>query len=267
MTTVNLDDVLAKLAWAERRFAELKSAERDFLSACPYSTSREPDESGEKEYLIFHQAESPPRELELLLGDAVQNVRSSLDYLVVALADATSGQKLAVDQINKLQFPITTSKAKYDQAAKRWLAGLDAKYVTRIEEVQPYQRLAYTGTTHQAPPPEMDFLAILSDLSNHDKHRRLHVTAVKADVAIWERPGDHSEVGTPPELYEWLTGFDHPLREGDRIARLSPIIGSIDVPFQLGVAHPISGEIMSFSWLEGITFQHIRDIVLPYVAA
>jgi hypothetical protein len=102
--------------------------------------------------------EQPPHEMALPFGDAIQNIRSALDYLVYELAPPRVRHKRGT------QFPIFTDECEFKSRSPPMLRGIKGDERTIIERVQPY---AATNL------PSDDPLAVLQKLSNRDKHRLL----------------------------------------------------------------------------------------------
>ncbi len=103
-----------------------------------------------------------PDEIALFVGDCLQNLRTSLDYLIwelILAAGNTPGKKN--------QFPVCLApKAFQDAQAAGRLQGVDPAAVALIESIQPY---------HDGKP-DATCLAILDVLTNINKHRHLLLT-------------------------------------------------------------------------------------------
>lgn len=105
----------------------------------------------------------PPLRWSTIVGDAVHNLRSSLDYFVYDLARRDTGKA----RPRGTQFPIiATDAADYRRAASAGVQMLEPRHRRIIRQLQPYQ--------HDDPGTHP--LAILNQLSNADKHRLLHPT-------------------------------------------------------------------------------------------
>jgi hypothetical protein len=116
-----------------------------------------PDKS--VEYVLYAIVrEPPPRELALLVGDALHSLRSALDHLVYELVPPRNRKSL------KLQFPIFVDECEFKVRSPPMIKGIKGDERTLIERLQPYAA---------ADPPQNDPLAILRKLSNLDKHRLL----------------------------------------------------------------------------------------------
>lgn len=123
-----------------------REAERRIVESYDEATGR---------YLPLQLPDAPVF-LPLAISDAVHNFRSALDYLVYELAKEDSGTEQ-----EGTQFPITSAPNGFVSVADRYLRGVSAEHRAAIEKLQPYNGVEWT--------------ALLRDISNADKHRRLTV--------------------------------------------------------------------------------------------
>jgi hypothetical protein len=114
--------------------------------------------------------------LPVLLGDAVQNLRSALDYVVAALIEASNAALTT-----QHQFPIFAREAEYLKKVGPPTAtkpngplGGICYGAHLIESLQPYKR---------QPNPKADQLWAVHRFSNADKHRQL---ATRVDIPLTE---------------------------------------------------------------------------------
>jgi len=120
----------------------------------------------EVEYKITAIENARPKEdWPLLAGEAIQNLRAALDHAVYA-ASANKYRRSS-------QFPIFTDPCEFQVKGRPLIAGVPKAIRALIENAQPYKRLPLT--------PALSPLAVLSSLSNRDKHRTLStvVTSVR----------------------------------------------------------------------------------------
>ena len=96
--------------------------------------------------------------LPVLVGDAVNSLRSALDYVVKELSALDSGSRSA-----RTQFPVEQTEAAFRSRQSSFLKGLSAVHIAQIEALQPY-----SGT---------DWTSKLAVLSNWDKHNQLVLVA------------------------------------------------------------------------------------------
>lgn len=113
---------------------------------------------------------SPPREICILVGEMVYQMRSALDHLAFEMVKRNpSGKAPPVRWDENSQFPLWTTRPKILPAPynifTRSLPNISAKAFAFIESVQPY----YGNTAI------CNLLGFLAKLSNIDKHRHLHI--------------------------------------------------------------------------------------------
>ncbi len=126
----------------------------------------------------------------LIIGDCINNLRSSLDHLVYAIAKSqTANQPFA--KIEKLAFVIADNEKDFSEWSRTRLKYIPRNILAAIKETQPYQR-----TNPDIPP----FLGIVRDLANTDKHRLLRLAY--AAVTGWDL--EFSSPADPSITREWL---------------------------------------------------------------
>lgn len=99
----------------------------------------------------------------VLVGDALQNMRASLEHLVFSLTLAYSGEP---DRPEDVSFPITDTPGKFEAIRKQRIGLMHPDAQAVIQRLQPYHR---DGAKH-------DYLMVLDDLARVDRHRTLHLT-------------------------------------------------------------------------------------------
>ena len=153
-----MDNPYAKLIWAQRHL-KLLHAEITNFAANPYSIAREDDLENERHILRLELLDVPDA-ICLIAGDAVYNMRASLDQLVWSLARLKGIPKRTAFPI--VDGPVLT-KDKW-KSLTRSLAGVPKEAVCEIEFLQPYHR----GASYKTHP-----LWRLDEMCNLDKHRRI----------------------------------------------------------------------------------------------
>ncbi len=106
-----------------------------------------------------------PLDVGLIIGDSVNNFRASLDYLANILVER--GRTPVPPKPRDVEFPIQSTHAGYTANFRRNLPGVRRKHLALVRQCQPYLR----GKRAHLHP-----LAILANLSNQDKHRKLQTT-------------------------------------------------------------------------------------------
>ncbi len=100
----------------------------------------------------------------LTLGDAIQNLRASLDHVVWTVVDLFGGHPG-----RHTGFPIYLSPDAYDKGSPRLLEGMPETTQEIVRAVQPFA----VG----AADPALDPLWLLQELARIDRHRLLHTVA------------------------------------------------------------------------------------------
>lgn len=148
-----------------------------------------------------------PARFGLIVGDALQNLRSSLDYLVWELVLAANGHP-SKDNM----FPICSTEELFMQQVSRGrLAGMSPDAVAEVKSLQPY---------HLGQDFNKSILWALDELVNVNKHRRILLTNLMAapvleedifteDGRVWVREGPG-----PVRVFDRDTQFSFPLIDG-----------------------------------------------------
>ncbi|WP_344677784.1 hypothetical protein [Microbacterium schleiferi] len=164
----SLDDVLAKQSRAVKHFADLDLLAQLFMMKANVAVNLEHrDES--RDYVVSVEMDPVPVEIALTFGDGIQNFRSTLDYLARALVLA-NGMRPVDGGRGSTQFPILLRRPDGGVTIR---PGVSPEAAEIVERVQPYN----------ADEPEKHPLWRLHELSNTDKHRLLHITALSGSVA------------------------------------------------------------------------------------
>lgn len=194
----SLDSVNYKITQAVFHFKELERELQGYFETNPGKVVRQP--GGDPcEFVGKFQARGPiPARFPLIIGDCLQNLRSSLDYLVWELVLAANNEP------NKNNmFPIcSTVDAFKTQLSRGRLNGVVDDAAAEIEGLQPY---------HGGKDFFKTMLWVLDDLCNINKHRRVLLTEL---------------VGTPSDIEPQIIGgelwAEIDFRSIDRDATIGP---------------------------------------------
>jgi hypothetical protein len=220
-----LDGSRAKIERAGDHLEVLDAALARFIKDGGFEVRSEQDpDTGEYVGRVLSNRQPPvppPLRLSVLLGDALNNLRSALDYVVWQLAESPS---------KKNQFPIFDTPEGFESHRERYLCSVPRPLWAKFEAYQPYQG------------PDRHALRVLAKLNDVDKHRLLLAGAVKGAMsqAKFNVSGlDSIKVKTK----DWA-----PLEDGAEIyrMRLEPHAGSqvkvhAEVPFTVVFGDPDSG--------------------------
>jgi hypothetical protein len=81
-----------------------------------------------------------PERLSIVAGEVIANLRSSLDYLIFALAWHDTGHRPSGNWMQKLQFPTSARRRSFRRSAPKQLKGLDSGHVDMVASY-----LAFSG--------------------------------------------------------------------------------------------------------------------------
>lgn len=159
-----------KLLRARDLIGDLIKISQDYYASEPYdyvqvSNDGDYDDPQVKIQWRLKVSHPYPQESSWILGDIVNNMRSSLDHSIAEVArqkfefdeDGISGSK-------KLQFPIADTVGKFPRAQLRHWFPDDV--IETLESHQPYRE----------DDPVLSPIRILRELSNMDKHRALMIS-------------------------------------------------------------------------------------------
>lgn len=189
-----------KIFRSTQHIESLKSELHGYFKSNPGKMVRQPDIPDDAALFRFVPSGTIPARFGLITGDALQNLRSSLDYLVWELVLAARCQPT-----EKNMFPICSTDELFKQQISRHrLDGVPPQAVTEIESSQPY---------HLGQEFNKSILWALDELTNINKHRRILLTGLAAapvkpeniviqDGEAWVRSGPG-----PVQIFDSNTEF------------------------------------------------------------
>lgn len=193
-----LDGADLRIERAKHHLAELNTLESAYRLAHEKDLVIDFDSSAKiTSVRLKEEAKLIPPIFSVILGEAVYNLRAALDYLVFELV--------------RLDWERTQNRAKFlieDSSASFWgkvngrnkpLQGLSDRHLGMIEDLQPYKR--------------HEWLKLLREISNLDKHRELTATRTTMEgMAVFQ-------VDMPPDWFPPPTteGFPLPYYESGKV--------------------------------------------------
>lgn len=163
-----LESIRAKVERAEQHLSELSELDHAYRTIeCSLSIQESP-ETG-----ITHLSldlPDPPAVLPTIVGDCLNNLRSSLDHLIWQIVDSNSIAQASASNM----FPICITEEAFKKQIKgNRLRGVPPEAIDQIRRLQPY-----AGENNH-------LLSLLSELCNVDKHRDLiYSIAIASDIAL-----------------------------------------------------------------------------------
>lgn len=158
------DSVTARLDHAKLHLDLLYAECNGYIRSNPGEMVPNPDSEPNNPTFVYRQREPVPPRISLLVGDCLQNLRSAFDYLIWELVLAAGNEPT-----KRNMFPVCLSCESLEDAKRgKRLQGIVDRSEALIDELQP---CAYVQ-------PAQHWLAILDDLCNINKHRRLLLAAL-----------------------------------------------------------------------------------------
>lgn len=195
-----------------RAYDQLVTLENEIKTYCAaetrsYAIRSEVNHDGSEHLLRFQLLKPVPLIWSVMLGEAVHNMRSSLDQIVYWLSIDYSGHP-----IDRSGFPIYTRKTRRGQergfhpGGAEVIRGVGPGPRAFIEKVQPYP---------QRNGPLLKSLLMLHELWNQDKHRLVHI------FQLIGRPHEVrvSQRVAPERVIRWFN--PRPLKDGAVLARFT----------------------------------------------
>lgn len=161
----SLDSIRQKIDHAKLHLNLVKSEIAEYLKANPGEFVPHASSTHNKPTFVLKPKSTIPEKIGLVIGDCVQNLRTSLDYLVWELV-LKAGNIPGKDNA----FPICVLPKSFQDCKGARLRGVDHNAVALIEAFQPY---------HDGQP-DATRLVVLDKLTNINKHRRLLLTELSS---------------------------------------------------------------------------------------
>jgi len=177
------EDVVSKIKRAEKHIADFIAETAGFMQPDPYGVIEETDPNTREKFHVIKTVPTIPRPLRIIAGDAIQNLRSALDYLAYGLVVVANAKPT-----HDTGYPISTGMPKPDDPNSRFSAqvrGMRQDAIDAIKATKPYKRGNYA-------------LWRLHRLNIIDKHRVLMAATTSAS---------HINPRFSADLVDYLTGI------------------------------------------------------------
>lgn len=217
----------------KKHILDLEAAWDAFFDTHPYTVGTKDDaDKGERSYYLTSVADIPDQ-IPLIVGDAVNNLRSALDHLAYHLMCVGRG---STGPFTGVSFPIAENAAKYKARRQGRTQGMRKDAVKEIDAIEPYGGGAG------------EYLWHLHCLNNIDKHRLLlpvwaglrgHSPLPRQREAITKEFFGSYPRGLAPNLKGTFVPPDvkvFPLKAGDVLLTIPHSEMGDEVYFLLGIA-------------------------------
>lgn len=166
-TKPDLSDARQKLTRAHEHIADVEARIGRFLATDFYRIRFEADQRANRLKIIFDSLHQPDKAINSVIGDVIGNLRSALDYALVALVKPITGKS------DNIGFPFADNVNGFTGEATKSLKVCDPIILNHfINEVQAYNG----GKGHS--------LWVLNKLRNIDKHRFLIAAVQMAGIKV-----------------------------------------------------------------------------------
>lgn len=162
----DFSSAILKVERANTHIADCDAAIGLYFSEYPYNVGQEFDlESGRHGFHLYARQPFPERRIALFIGDAVHNLRSALDHLIAACADANG------KTFNDTQFVIGNDEGHFERRLKDGAKKAGPLAMEILTRLQPY-----SGGN--------DAFYTIHKLDLTDKHQLVLPVACTVDVTI-----------------------------------------------------------------------------------
>jgi hypothetical protein len=243
----DLSGVLVKIERAKTHLKDFDRRARRVVDACHKAIVCESYEQRPEYVYRFRQVPPVPPVMSAVIGDAIHNLRVSLDHLAWQLVIADGGQPDDTTSFPILEVPPTPNR--YGRVRVQISPGVSKELGRILDEVQPYKRAK--PANHQ--------LATLHRLDISDKHRELLIGVIGVQFLGWFGPAPISFDPGPYQDGAEVCRFPRTSR-GDE-GQPDPVI-----TFAVRLDEPGAGpwgRMMGATDLIGQSLRYIEDEVLP----
>jgi hypothetical protein len=169
-----LEQIDEKLNRADEHIAQLERLIEAFFKKTRYGSVRNCDSHSAEAFYRYWKHKEFPIRFSTLCGEAIHQIRSSLDYILNALILRDGGSPTTATQ-----FPIFQWRPRDKDQRRRWNAQIGGikrvRVLAIIKRHQPYQRRQRHGN---------HWLAVMKHLNNRDKHSALIFHAAQVDPRL-----------------------------------------------------------------------------------
>ncbi len=228
--TDSLTGARLKLKRAHDHLEVLRDELAAFTAGKPYRIAHKPNADGSEHIFRAQVREEPPPLLSVIIGDALQNMRSVLEHLAWGLTPLSTRQ---TDE-RSIGFPICASRQAFEQTDRNSPSGYNTrtgmhkiwtmapKVRTAIKQLQPY----HTGHDH---------LLLLNELARVDRHQSLRlVGAFSREVReSWHKRGAPSGFGVDLSVVKRAEVTLGPFEDGAKVGHFAFSEPEMEVNLQL----------------------------------
>lgn len=240
-----LSVVRTKIERANQHLGELVVIRDSFMQTKPYTILSRPNT--QPGYYDFYVTDihCPPKEIALITGDVIHNLRAALDHLAYELVLLNGAEPTTATC-----FPIHDDAALYNSRHERQVRGMGQPAIDAISATQPYK-----GGN--------DALWVLHKLDIEDKHHALFVAIVSVTQMVLNVPQSQFWQGLSPSFA--LPNFMKPLKEGDVVLVFEPDKGNdMELTFDICIDQPKILDPKPIVVLLTLLIKKVDDLVISF---
>lgn len=185
----------AKLRRADGHIDEVDRRAKEYLETEPWRVERVRGRSPNEVGYVLRVQRPVPADFLTIVGDAVHNLRSSLDTVAYELAARSTNGNLTAAQERASEFPLRATPEKFEEffsRNKKRKGIFDDAARRALRSAQPFALTEQWGRTIGEFDPDDEFLkdhlTRLHKVSRVDKHRRLPLVAWFPNTVYWPKP-------------------------------------------------------------------------------
>jgi hypothetical protein len=249
------DGAFLKIQRAQTQREQLRKEISAFLDPHngPFELVLEYDADSDRDRVVFMVKRDTPPLWSVIIGEILHDLRSALDHLVYEASDKDGNGEAPPGT----EWPIFIDEVRYRNRAKgggRYkIRGLSAPYQALVEKYQPF---------NYEEAPRLQYLWILHELSNIDKHRLLVLTHAAHGLS-------QVALEPPPTMFIAQQDLreDGPLEDGAVLASWQAFgVVQARLAVKTNITHYIAFKPPSPA-LPGWDVEHILDRIGLFVAA
>lgn len=130
-----VDAIKVKIDRGRKHIADASGFIDSYLSRNPFSVSTRRDPQTRRLIYFVNNVDQPDPQLAEIVGDALHNLRSSLDHIAYRLVENGSGQPPS----RRIYFPIFDDRTNYESDGHRQVRGASPNAVQVIDAIRPYR--------------------------------------------------------------------------------------------------------------------------------
>lgn len=259
LTPAQLSGPRLKLERAEKHVRDAEELIGGFLNLRPYTTGENSDPQSGQTIYYMSRVEDVPAGIGIVVGDALNNLRGSLDHLAMQIHVAGGGSP----DNHRISYPMANSRAEFSATFHGKIKITHKSTIDVLEKAESYQG----GKGH--------VLWVLDKLNNIDKHRRINVIGTSfngfcvhpvVNKILREKvKANPSIIGTTPAGFWFRPEHDRsPLKVGDKLYGCpsdSKLDEDVQFAFEIAFNEPSVGECKPVVLFLDKTAKRIQSLI------